>query len=71
MIWLSPGWPLLSGPEVELSAKDQQMLFHTVVSLSTELRETRITLYSVDPQGVADAGRFRTFYCESFLKGVS
>jgi VWFA-related protein len=71
LIWLSPGWPLLSGPEVELSAKDQQMLFHTVVSLSTELREARITLYSVDPLGVADAGSFRTFYYESFLKGVS
>jgi VWFA-related protein len=71
LIWLSPGWPLLSGPEVELSAKDQQMLFHTVVSLSTELREARITLYSVDPLGVADGGSFRTLYYESFLKGVS
>jgi VWFA-related protein len=69
LIWISPGWPMLSGPGVELSAKDQEWLFQNVVSLSTELREARITLYSVDPLGM-DASLGRTFYYESFLKGV-
>jgi VWFA-related protein len=69
IIWLSPGWPLLSGPEVELSAKDREATFHTVVRLSTELREARITLYSIDPLGIHDAGGL-LFYYESFLKGV-
>jgi VWFA-related protein len=71
LVWLSAGWPLLSGPGVQLTAKDQETLFNTVVELSTTLREARITLYSVDPLGVSDAGSFRTFYYESFLKGVT
>ena len=69
LIWLSPGWPLLSGPNVELSAKDREAIFHTVVRLSTELREARMTLYSIDPLGMHDAEGF-LFYYESFLKGV-
>jgi VWFA-related protein len=70
LIWLSPGWPLLTGPRVELTSKDQATIFKNVVTLSQTLREARITLYSVDPLGMDDAGGFRTFYYESFLKGV-
>lgn len=70
LIWLSPGWPLLSGPNVQLNAKNQEWLFRNVVGLSTELRESRITLYSVDPLGMDDSMGERFFY-ESFLKGVN
>jgi VWFA-related protein len=70
VIWLSPGWPLLSGPNVQLSAKDQAWLFQTVVQLSDELRAARITLYNVDPLGM-DESLGRTFYYQSFLKGLS
>lgn len=71
LVWLSAGWPLLSGPGVQLTAKDQETLFNSVVELSTALREARITLYSVDPLGVSDAASVRTFYYENFLKGVT
>jgi VWFA-related protein len=71
LVWLSPGWPLFWGPGVQLTAKDQEFLFSTVVELSAELREARITLYSIDATGVADAGSFRTFYYQNFLKGVT
>lgn len=71
LIWISPGWPLLSGPEVELTAKQQEGIFREIVTLCKELREARITLYAVDPFGMADAGSFRTFYYETFLKGVT
>ena len=70
MVWISPGWPLLSGPRIELTRKDQQQLFNTIVDLSAELRAARITLYSVDPLGTADSGGFRTFYYKEFVKGV-
>jgi VWFA-related protein len=70
LIWLSPGWPLLSGPNTYLSQKDQEGLFSTIVALSAALRQARITVYSIDPAGAADAGSFRTFYYETFLKGV-
>ena len=51
VVWISPGWPLLSGPNVQLSARNEAGLFTTIVSLSTALRDARITLYSVDPEG--------------------
>jgi VWFA-related protein len=70
VVWMSPGWPMLSGPNVELTAKSEQWLFQTIVTMSRELREAGITLYSIDPLGMNDAGGFRTFYYESFLKGV-
>jgi len=71
ILWVSPGWPILSGPDVELSSKQQQQLFERVVSLSSVLLEGRITLYSIDPLGSADAAGPRTFYWKSFLKGVT
>jgi VWFA-related protein len=70
VIWLSPGWPLLSGPRIELTNKQEQDIFNTIVSTSTLLRQARVTLYAVDPSGTSDAGTFRTFYYEQFLKGV-
>jgi VWFA-related protein len=70
VIWISPGWPLLSGPRESLSSKQQQSLFGSVVGLSDSLRRARITLDSIDPLGTADAGGFRTSYYEEFVKGV-
>jgi len=31
LIWISPGWPLLSGPGVQLTNKDETMLFNSIV----------------------------------------
>ncbi len=69
VIWLSPGWPLLSGPREQLTSKDQQGLFSTIVALSGALRRARITLYSIDPLGAAE-GELRTTYYEEFVKGI-
>jgi len=71
LIWISPGWPLLSGPGIQLTNRDETMLFNSVVYFSQGLREARITMYSIDPLGTSDAGSFRAFYYESFLKGVT
>jgi len=70
VVWISPGWALLSGPNVQLTSKDQQQLFQSIVGLSDQLRRARVTLYDVDPLGVGDAGTLRTFYYKEFLKGV-
>jgi VWFA-related protein len=70
VIWISPGWPLLSGPNVELNSRGQQDLFNSVVALSDGLRKARITLYNVDPLGTADAAGVRTSYYKEFLTGV-
>ncbi len=70
MIWFSPGWPLLSGPNVQLTAKESQQLFNSVVAFSNGLRQSRITLYAIDPLGLADAGGVRIDFYKEFLKGV-
>ncbi len=70
IVWISPGWPALSGPNVQLDNKQQNGLFSEIVSLSTQLRQNRITLYSIDPLGPTDS-LFRTQYYRAFLKGIT
>jgi len=70
VLFISPGWPLLSGPRVSIDDKGQQQLFSDIVGFSTQLMQNRITLYSIDPLGTADVGT-RTVYWKEFLKGVS
>jgi VWFA-related protein len=70
IFWVSPGWPLLSGPGIHLEGKQQDQLFSKIVGLSTQLRQHRITLYSVDPLGASE-GVGRNFYYQDFLKGVT
>jgi VWFA-related protein len=70
IFWVSPGWPILSGPRIDLDYKQQNQIFSTVVGLSTQLREARITLYSVNPLG-SNEGVGRELYYQDFLKGVS
>jgi VWFA-related protein len=70
IFWVSPGWPLLSGPHVILDGKQSEQIFSSIVGISAQMREARVTLYAVDPLGAAE-GVGRTFYYEDFLKGVS
>jgi VWFA-related protein len=70
VVWISPGWPLLSGPGVQLDGKQENALFSDIKSLSTDLRRSGVTLYNVNPIGAAE-GPGRTFYYQEFVKGVS
>ena len=72
VIWLSPGWPILSGPGVQeqLDDKQRQEIFNNVVSFSNLLHKARITLYSVDPLGTADFGT-RAYWWQEFAGGVN
>jgi VWFA-related protein len=72
ILWVSPGWPILSGPGVEqqMDAKQEQRIFNDVVQASTLLRQGRITLYSIDPLGSADFGG-RAFRWEAYEKGIN
>jgi VWFA-related protein len=69
VICLSPGWPMLSAPNVQLSRKNQADIFNTIVGLSTGLRQAGVTLYAIDPLGTNDSVSLRTFYWESFTTG--
>jgi VWFA-related protein len=72
VLFVSPGWPLLSGPSVEnsLDTKQQTQLFNTLVALSSEMQAGNITLYSVNPLGQGES-EARASYYEAFLKGVN
>jgi len=70
LIWISPGWPLLSGVRVNLDLKQQQRIFTNVVAFSKELQQANLTLYNVNPLG-PEEDLLRANYYESFLKGVT
>jgi VWFA-related protein len=71
VVWIGPGWPIFDNPNVTVSPQQQRNIFSGIVSLSSLLRETGITIYSVDPVGPADAASSRNFLWESFTKPVT
>jgi VWFA-related protein len=70
MIWFSRGWPMLS-ERIHLTSKQAQEVFTSIVDASTRLRQAHITLYSVDPVGLANGNVMRNSYYEQFVKGVT
>ena len=70
VLWVSPGWPLLSGPRIDLDSKQEDAIFHDAVRFSAQLRQARITLYSISPIGAGESVE-RTFYYEQYTKGIS
>ena len=69
ILWVSPGWPLLSGPRIDLGSKQEQQIFSDIVALSNQFRTTRTTLYNINPLGASE-GVMRENYYEDFVKGI-
>lgn len=69
VLWISPGWPLLSGNSNELTPNQEQQIFTDIAALSTLLRQALITLYSIDPLGTDDF--VNRVNWKAYLKGVS
>ncbi len=70
VLWISPGWPLLSGPRIYLDSKQQQAIFNDIVSISAQMRKADVTLYNINPLGSAESLLQADFY-RTFLQGVS
>lgn len=70
LIWVGPGWPMLSGPNFSFSDKDQRRYFDGIVEFSTRMREARMALYSVAPANSIMGSGTREFLDREFLKGV-
>lgn len=68
VVWLTPGWPLIASPAVDLTGSQLTGVFNQVVSLSDAFRRTQTTMYVVDPIG-ASRSPARSFYYEAFLGG--
>jgi len=69
ILWVSPGWPLLSTPNLNYDEKQNQQLFRQTVVMSTLLRRAGVTLYSINPAGASE-GAHQLDY-DQFLKGAS
>ena len=69
VLWVSPGWPLLSGPEVELDSSQEEDVYQNAITFSRELRKADITLYSVNSWGATE-NMNREFFYEGFLDGL-
>ncbi len=70
LIWVGPGWPLLSRSTAQVSAKDQRRYFDSIVDMTTALRRAHITLYSVAPLNLAQVSGQNPFLYQAYLKGV-
>lgn len=71
VIWISPGWPIFDSPNLIVTDQQHRTIFGELVKLSDDLRKGQVTVYDVDPLGTTDAGSYRTFLWESFLKPVT
>jgi VWFA-related protein len=66
IVWISPGFPILS--ETRLDQVSQTKLFLAIRKLSLDLLHSRLTIYTVDPRGlIATSGSVtaQTFYTQS------
>jgi VWFA-related protein len=68
ILFISPGWPMLTRSGDESDLKQRTWVFNTLVRLSNGLRDGHITLYTLDP---FDLGRTDPFYYQAFLKPVA
>jgi len=70
VLWVSPGWPLLSGARIQLDSKQQRQIFDDVITFSAQLRQANVTLYNINPLGPGE-DLLRANYYQEFVKGVS
>jgi len=71
ILWISPGFPLVSGPAFgSLTQKAEQEIFGDVTYFSSVLRQNNITLYDVNPIGTSEL-IFDANYYRTFVKGVA
>jgi len=71
ILWISPGFPLVSGPNYSpLTFNAEETIFGDVIYFSGELRQDRITLYNINPIGTGQS-TFSENYYQTFVKGVT
>ena len=71
LIWIGPGWPMLENPGYVESEKDRRGQFSAIVELTQQLRESRVTLYSINAIDPGSPAQMRSDYYKNFLKGVT
>jgi VWFA-related protein len=70
MIWAGSGWPMLSNARYHMDPRNQSSFFHSIVDLSTNLREAHVTLYGIIPQDLNRGNEAYAYRYQNFMKGV-
>ena len=70
MVWVGDGWPLLSNARYHMDPRNQSSFFHSIVDLSTSLREARMTLYGVIPLDLNRGNEAYAYLYQNYMKGV-
>jgi VWFA-related protein len=70
LIWIGDGWPMLENADYHFTKREFAAQFDRVVTTSGELRQARVTLYSIYPTdpGTTDEADLRHY--RGFLKGA-
>ena len=69
ILFISPGWPLLSGPRIDLTNKEQRSIYDTVARLQDAMLHSDVTLDMLNPFGPAESP-LRSDYYQAFLKSA-
>jgi VWFA-related protein len=69
IIWISPGWPMLSGVNVRVDERVERWNFQHIIEFSHLLQQTNVTLYDINPLGAEMSPD--TYRYHQYLKGVS
>jgi VWFA-related protein len=70
ILWVSPGWPMYSGPGLYMTSGEENSIFSNVVQFSTEMLDHHIALYNINPAGVGGSVEAEGYY-QSFLGGLT
>jgi VWFA-related protein len=70
LIWIGEYWPMLESSRYQFTRREYQGQFDWVVNTTRELREERITLYSIYPIDPGTTDEIPIRHYRSFLKGV-
>ena len=70
VIFISPGFPLLSGPNAQIATKQRHQIFSDTIYLTNQLRQNDITFYTINPLGVSQP-MYNANYYQTFLKGLA
>jgi VWFA-related protein len=69
VLWISPGFPLISGPRINLTDHQENQIFGDIVQFSAQMQQNNVTVYNINPIGSGQS-LSRADYYRDFLKGV-
>ncbi len=70
LLWLGPGWPMMSGAHFGSTEGDKHRNWDGIVSFAKDLRQSQTTLYSVDSLS-SESSLPHSVYYQNFLKPIT